>query len=183
MPFNENIAERFLESEKLVVGWPWRLFLVSLFILLLALAVNLGLKYGFGPYLNLRKKDLDKTIQASGSEISETQQENFINFYSQLVNLRYLLDNHLSSSAVFSFLERKTVREVYYEGAVLAASEKQLRLEGVAKSYENLAQQIIAFEQSPETEKAALESSQAAERGVRFNVLLNFEPSLLRIAE
>lgn len=179
MPLNENIAERFLKPEKLAVGWPWRLFLFAAFALFLALAVNFGLKYGFGSFLNLELEKLDKTIRESGNEISETQQENFINFHSQLINLRHLLDNHLKSSNVFSFLEQKTNQGVYYEGAVLAAPERQLRLEGIAKSYENLAQQIIAFEQSLETEKVVLEGSQAAERSVRFNIRLNIKPSLL----
>lgn len=179
MPLNANIAERFLESEKLAVGWPWRIFVFSLFIFLLALSVAAGLKYGFRSYLDLQQKELDKTIQESGGAINETQQENFINFYSQLINLKYLLNNHLETSNVFSFLEEKTNQGVYFESAIWTATERQLRLEGITKSYDNLAQQIIAFEQSSEIEKVVLENSQTAERGIRFNVRIIANPSLI----
>lgn len=180
MPLNANIAERFLESEKMSVGWPWRLFVFSLFAFFLALSVFAGLKYGFHSYLDLQQKELDKTIQEeSGGAISETQQENFINFYSQLVNLQYLLNNHLKSSNIFSFLEQRTNQGVYFEGASWTATERQLRLEGITKSYDNLAQQIIAFEQSPEIEKVVLENSQTADRSIRFNIQLNIKPTLL----
>jgi len=53
-------------------------------------------------------------------------------------------------------------------------------LDGVANTYDNLIQQLVAFEQSPEINKVVLEQAQTADRGVRFSLQLIFRPELLK---
>lgn len=177
--YNTNVAEKFLEPEKLPVGWPWRLFLFSIFLLFLVLLIYFGIIWGYQPYLVSRRQSLDKKISEIGGSISEADRENFVNFYSQLVNLQELLGKHVKGSSIYNFLETNTNTGVYYDGAEVSVTDHLIRLDGVANTYDNLIQQLVAFEQSPEINKVVLEQAQTADRGVRFSLQLIFRPELL----
>jgi hypothetical protein len=170
--YNQSVAEKFMEPEKLPVGWPWRLFLFSLVIFALVIFVYLGIIWGYQPYLQSQKESLDKKINEIGGAISETDRENFINFFSQLINIQTLLNTHIKGSNIYSFLEKNTNKGIYYETADLSTSEHSLKLTGSARSYDNLVQQLVAFEQAPEIERTILEQSQTAEKGIRFSLQL-----------
>ena len=60
------------------------------------------------------------------------------------------------------------------KGANLSVPEHFLRLEGVARSYDNLVQQLVVFEQIPEIKKVILEESRIADKGVGFTVQIIF---------
>ena len=177
--YAKNITEQFMEPEKLPVGWPWRLFLFSLVFFALVLFIYFGMIWGYQPYLKSERQSFDKKITEIGGAVSETDRANFVNFYSQLVNLQSLLNNHIKGSNIYTFLEKNTNQGIYYEGASLSVTEHFLRLEGVARSYDNLVQQLVAFEQTPEIEKTILEDSQTAEKGIRFSLQIIFKPKLL----
>lgn len=170
--YTQSVAEKFMEPEKLPVGWPWRLLIFSIIFFLLVLFIYLGIIWGYQPYLWSQKQSLDKKINEIGGTISEADRENFINFFSQLINIQTLLNTHVKGSNIYSFLEKNTNQGVYYEGADLSVTEHSLRLEGVARSYDNLVQQLVAFEQAPEIARVILEQSQIAEQGIRFSLKL-----------
>lgn len=177
-PYAKNMTEQFLAPKKTSVGWPWRLFLFAAVLLGLTLLIYFGVTLGYQPYLRQEHGKLDQEINKIGGVISETDRENFINFYSQSANLQSLLNKHVRGSVIFSLLEENTNKNVYYEAGTLSVAERVLRLEGVAKSYDNLIQQLVAFERLPETEQVLLEESQNSDRGVRFTFKVIFKPSL-----
>jgi hypothetical protein len=170
--YTSGVAEKFMAPEKLPVGWPWKLLVFSLILFALVILVYLGIILGYQPYLQNQKQSLDKKINEIGGVISETDRENFINFFSQLANIEGLLNSHIKGSNIYSFLEKNTNQGVYYEGADLSVTEHSLRLEGLARSYDNLVQQLVAFEQAPEINRVILEQSQLGEQGIRFSLKL-----------
>jgi len=178
--YTKNITEQFMEPERLPVGWPWRLFIFSLILFALVVFVYLGIIWGYEPYLRAQRQSLDQKITEIGGAISEADRENFVNFFSQLVNLQNLLDSHIKGSNIYSFLEKNTNQGVYYEGGNLSVAERYLRLDGIARSYDNLTQQLVAFEQAPEIERVILTESQTADKGVRFSLQLVIKPELLK---
>ena len=177
--YNKSVAEQFLGPEKLPVGWPWKMFLFSIILFGLVLFIYFGIILGYQPFLKAEQQSLDKKINEIGGQISQEDRENFIGFYSQLVNLQTLLNNHIKGSNIYNFLEKNTNQGVYYESADLSATDHNLRLTGVARSYDNLVQQLFAFEQLPEINKVILEDSQAADKGIRFSLQIIFKPELL----
>ncbi len=181
--YNTNVAEKFLEPEKLPVGWPWRLFLFSIVLFILILFIYFGMIWGYQPYLVSQQQSLDKKISEIGGSISETDRENFVNFYSQLVNLQDILNKHIKGSNIYNFLEVNTNDGVYYDGAEVSVADHLIRLDGVAKSYDNLVQQLVAFEQAPEISKVVLEQAQAADKGIRFSLQIIFKPQLLNFSQ
>ncbi|MDP3052933.1 MAG: hypothetical protein Q8N22_03220 [bacterium] len=178
--YNTSVAEKFLEPEKIAVGWPWRLLLFSIVLLVLFLFIYFGILWGYQPYLNSQKQSLDKKINQIGGTISETDRTNFVNFYSQLVNLQSLLGSHVKGSNIYNFLEANTNDGVYYDGAELSVADHLIRLDGVAKTYDNLFQQLSVFEQAPNVSRVILGQAQAADKGIRFSFQIIFKPELLK---
>jgi len=77
-------------------------------------------------------------------------------------------------------LEANTDQGVYYDGVEFSAADHLIRLDGVAKSYDNLFQQLAAFEQAPNISRVILGQAQAADRGIRFSLQIIFKPELLK---
>lgn len=177
--YNKNVSEQFLGPEKLPVGWPWKIFIFSIILFGLVLFIYFGIIWGYQPFLKSQEQSLDKKINEIGGQISQQDRENFINFYSQLVNLQGLLKNHVKGSNIYNFLEKNTDQGVYYEGANLSVTEHNISLSGIARSYDNLVKQLSAFEQVPEISKVILQDSQSADKGIRFSIQLVFKPELL----
>ena len=67
--------------------------------------------FGYKPYLETERQSLDKKINEIGGAVSETDRENFIKFYSQLVNIQTLLNNHISGSNIYTFWKRTPIKE------------------------------------------------------------------------
>lgn len=177
--FKQNPLEQFA-PEKLPVGWPWRLFTISLVIFGVALFTYLGLIVGYEPYLQSKIQEKDAEINQLAQIVSKDDQEKFIQFYSQLTNLKNLLDNHIAASKLFPWLEQATNQKVYYSGAHLKVPERELELEGFAESYAILGEQLESFEQAEEVERYILDQSQFSEGKIQFKVKLKLKGDVIK---
>ena len=177
--FVQNPLEQF-EPEKLPVGWPWRFFSVSLIIFSATLLLYLGLAFGYKPFLNSSIKEKDDEMGKLSQTVNKQDQEQFIKFYSQLANLKILLDSHSVSSKVFSALEQMTNQKVFYKSANLKVPERELELDSVAESYGVLSEQLEAFNKSGGVERLTLGQSQAGEGGVQFKATLKLKADLFK---
>jgi len=169
-----------LQREELPVGWPWRFFLFSLLIFLTTLIVYAGLAVGYKPFLSAQIEDQEAAISQLSQTIPKKQQEDFITFYSQLVNLQALLKNHIFVSKIFPFLQTNTNRFVFYTLVDLRLAERRLGLEGVAANYGVFSQQLQAFSVASEVESLIVNESSALEGGVKFRLSLILSRSLLK---
>lgn len=169
-----------LEREELPVGWPWRFFLFSLLVFLTTLIVYAGLSFGYKPFLTAQIEEQEAAIAQLSRTIPKKQQEDFVTFYSQLVNLQTLLKNHVFVSKIFPFLQNNTNRFVYYTLIDLRLGERRLGLEGVAANYGVFSQQLQAFTVAPEVESLIVNESSALEGGVKFRLSLILGRSLFR---
>ena len=162
------------------MGWPWKFFLFSLLTLATAIVLYLGLNFGYQNYLNNRLQNLDQSLAQLSQSIPRDQQENLTAFYSQIANLQDILERHVSSTRVFSFLENNTNRLIYYTFLNLKIDERKLSLEGVAVNYDALSQQLQAFKSAPEVESFVLNDSNAAGGRVRFKIFLILDTSIIQ---
>ena len=111
-------------------------------------------------------------------QVKPEDQKNFIGFYSQLINLKSVLDTHEFGSKVFSFLEKNTLSSVYYTEASFLASGKALTLKGAADTSETLVGQMNVFDKTPELLSVSLDQMNFDPRGgsVSFSAMLTFNP-------
>ncbi|NCN53159.1 hypothetical protein GW950_01705 [Candidatus Wolfebacteria bacterium] len=176
---NQNQFNQY-ESENLAVGWPWRLLSASFLLFLVSILTYFGLIVGYLPYLEKQIQEIDIEIGSLASSISKEDQQKFISFYSQLNNIKSLLDVHVLTSNVFPKLESVTNSQVYFTGATLKTDNHSLELSGVAEDYGVLGEQLEAFNQSPEISRYILTQSQIEDEIVRFHVTLVLDQELLK---
>ena len=178
-PQNNSLSEQFL-NEQIPLGLPWRLLIFSLTIFAFSVFIYIGLKFGYEPYLDKTATNLDKKIDALTKQVSSEDQNHFISFYSQLVNLQKVLNRHNFSSNIFNFLERNTVSTVFYEEASFTDENKTLILRGQADSNETLVNQLATFQNAPELEKVVLNQMNLADGAVAFQINLIFKEDFLK---
>lgn len=170
-----NISEQFL-TEHVSIGWPWRILLFAIVIFALSLLIYFGLRFGYGPYLDSRSETLDRNLAELTQGVNLEDQERFVNFYSQLVNLKTVLEKHPFPSNTFSFLERNTLGRVYFSRADLDVGQRTLRLKGFAASIQGLAEQIAVLENSTDVDSVLVEDVGLSGGGTAFSASLTFKP-------
>lgn len=158
------------------IGLPWRLLVFSVFIFGFSVFVFLGVKFGYGTYLEGQSKRIDNETESLASTISDKEQEGLVSFYSQLVNIEKVLNRHNFSSNVFSFLERATIPEVYYGSGSFSGGDFSISLQGKAQSFENLIGQLAVFDNSPEVQETVLERMGFEGGGTSFGLRLKLKP-------
>jgi hypothetical protein len=174
----KNVSEQFL-TEQVSVGWPWRILIFSVIIFALSLLVYFGLRFGYGPYLESRSESFDQKLTELTQTINLEDQERFVNFYSQLVNLKGVLENHPFASNVFQFLERNTIDSVYFNEANIKESGRFLSLKGFSVNIQSLTEQIAVLEQASEVESVLLNDVAFTGGVTGFNISIIFRPDFL----
>lgn len=174
------LEEQLKKSERLPVGWPWRLLVFTTIVFGVTVATYFGMVLGYKPYLNSRVKNLDQEITGLSQAIDEQQQKSLVNFYSQLINIQDLLTSRQTASTFFDFLEKNTHQNVYYQSLNLSLPEKNVKIEGNASNYNVLVQQLELFRRAPEIERVLLDDSRLGEGGgIRFSIRFIFKPELM----
>ncbi len=174
-----GIGEQFVNAP-IAIGTPWRLFVFSLLLFALSLLVYFGLKVGYENYLNARSSALDQSIAGLASSVSAQDEQKFVAIYSQIVNLKGALGNHLFTGNLFPFLEKNTLPRVYFTEAKFASAAGNLDLSGQADSLQTLAAQMAQFEKAPELTKAILTSMNFnPSGGTSFSMTLTFNSAYL----
>ena len=175
------IEQALSKPEELEVGWSWRLLVLTCFIFGITLVIFLGMKFGYEPYLDKKIKTLDAEIDKLNQSFTQSQVDNFIKFYSQLSNLKILLNNHIFGSNILKFLEENSLKNLTYTGLDLDVSRKETKLSGTISSYELLAQQLEIFRQSPLVKEVFLKNSRKNDRGeIDFEVTLVLAKDLFK---
>ncbi|KKU91674.1 MAG: hypothetical protein UY23_C0001G0280 [Candidatus Jorgensenbacteria bacterium GW2011_GWA1_48_11] len=174
-PTTQAKLEEQFTTAAIPVGLPWRLLVFTIIIFAFSIVIYFGLRFGYENYLTQQGDNLDKQIDQLTSQVNQTDQQNFINFYSQLINLRTVLGNHGFSSNVFGFLEKNTIGSIYYTEADFSREGNDLNLAGEAASVDALVQQMNIFDKSPALASVNLNQLNFESRGtVGFSVHLVF---------
>lgn len=173
---NNNLREQFV-TEQIPVGLPWRLMIFSAVLFGFSIFVFFGLRFGYESYLSAREAEFDKKFEQLASRVSQEDQKKFVNFYSQLANLKRVLDKHSFTANIFSFLEKNTVPTVFYYDATFSIEEgRTLLLGGRADSVDTFVAQLAIFDKAPELERVSLKEQNLESSGdLRFNVELKFK--------
>lgn len=94
-----------------------------------------------------------------------------------------LLEKHISSAAVFDFLEKNTLKKVRLRSLKYSASEKEgviVLIEGTTDGYKTLAQQGDVFEKDKNVKSISFSGLNLGEKGlVNFSAKLSLGPSFI----
>jgi hypothetical protein len=167
--------EQQLKNAGQEAGWPWKLLFLSGSIFVTAAVVFAGMQYGLYPYLEAQAKKTDQDINKLSSAVSDEQVKNFTNFYSQLNNIQSLLKNHGNAVNFIDLLEIKTFKNVYFKSMSVDLKGNIVKLDGMAPSYEVLAQQMEVFKEAEGISDVVLDGANLSEEkigGVNFSIRL-----------
>ncbi len=170
MPTYDQKTDDLLAPEENAIGWPWKIFLTMATACSLVIAGYLGLRLGYQPRLEGQIAQVEQDIKDLAKDLPLEAQQKFLKFYSQVVNVDILLKTHGGLTKLFEFLEKNTNTHVVYDDVRFDAGRREFSLDGVADSYQILAEQLQAFAVAPETEKSLVSQSRLVENKVRFRM-------------
>ncbi len=168
-----SLGDQFVE-ERIPIGLPWRILVLSIVLFGFSLFIYFGVEWGYAAYLTKKEKTIDASIQQLGAQVSAEDQEKIVNFYSQLTNLKKVLDRHGFASNFFNFLERNTFGGIYYTSATFSSNGSLLALRGHGASMQSVVEQLTQFDRAPELLKVVADQISFDKDGVSFNVTLTF---------
>ncbi len=152
MALPENVVDQLTREPVQTPGWPLRLIFAASGVFVASLLAFAGLTYAWLPYVQSQTDQLRSQVQAFTSKIPTTDAGTLENFYSQLSNVKTLLDKHIAVSPVFAWLEKNTDQNIYFTKFNLGlANGERLVLDGIAKSPDDVADQnCAAFQKLPQ---------------------------------
>ena len=152
MVYSKSILEQELnKGEELQVGWPWRMMVFSAIVFLTTAGIFLGAEFGFKRYLKSQINQTDSQIDALTRSIPEEQQNSFLVFSAQANNIQKVLNDRYNTPQFFSFLEKNTLKNVFYKSVALDTKERTVNIDGVAPDFNILAQQMEIFRNATDT--------------------------------
>ena len=160
-------------------GLPWRLSLAAVVLFALSLFIYAGLRFGYRTYLEKQEERLAASIEGLAAQVSSEDQEQFVTLYSQIVNLKTVLDQHRFAANIFPPLEREVVSGVVFTSADFDAATRRLNLDGTATSLEGLAVQVAELGKASEVETVTVDKVSISGTGANFSISLVFKSSSL----
>lgn len=176
MALPQKVIDQLGREPPKTPGWSGQLLIFSSTVFFISLFIYLGLTFGYKSYLAKGVQNLHDQIQAFSQQISQDEQTKLINFYSQLANLRSLLSNHAISSRVFSWLEKNTQMNVYYDRFETDIDGSHLVLSAKAKTMPDAIQQIAIFETLPEAKGVTVGNINFSDNWWQFQVAIDLTP-------
>lgn len=181
MVLPEKIIDELSKSPSAVVGWSWRIFMFSLFILITTVVFYFGLAYGFKSYLNSKVNNLKEEEVKIRQSISPQDEKNLILFYSQIYNIKKILDNRVSLSNFLIWLSKNIHPDIVLTTLSFDINNNQIGLGGVSKQRKSALEQALIFQRNENLESVTLNNL----RGVvldkeiqwQFNLVLKLKKS------
>jgi len=174
---NNRLGREPISSEE----GAWRLLTFMIFVFAVFLLSYFGLVFGYKNFVLAQINDKDKEIAELAAEVPEEQQDEFLQFQFQLINLQNILNNHILSSKFFPMLEANTNNEVSFVNLDLNIEESKVDIEAIASSYEVLSIQLAAFERIPEVLSFKINSAKIIENSrIQFDISLSLAPELFK---
>lgn len=159
--------------------WSGIVLNFGLAVLVLVLALGIG--------VFIRRNLVAQELQGIQGEIASLEAERrtqdaqrFVGIQRELQALRDILANHIYASKLFSWVEGLTHPKVSFSSIDADFKNHTVSLNGLAVSYDVVAQQVKLFEQDEFTADVSTEAIQAKSEGVSFLLKVQFGGNLLK---
>lgn len=161
-----------------------RNYFVIVAVLILFLTLIYSIFAGVVAQKRSKIKNIENSIMNVSAEIEQMEKNNEkINEFSKNMKVvKEVLDNHIFTSRAFEFLEKNTLKEVYYSEAQIDAIKNTLSLVAYAGNYATLSKQVLYWQGLEEVELVEVSGVEAVEGGgedeeenlgVSFNINLH----------
>lgn len=174
-PFQQTVASSGRSNREKVPsgGGAWKLLTFMIFVFAVFMFSYLGLVFGYKNFVKAQIEDRDAEIKELAAQVPKEQQDEFLKFQFQLMNLQTVLNKHVIGSKILPLLENNTHQQVFYKNLSINVADGRLDLDAVAASYDVLTQQLSAYELMPDLIRYQIGAIKIGEGGrIDFNVLL-----------
>src|SRR6266850_2985386 len=113
MALPQKVVEQLGREPPKTPGWSGKLLMFSGTIFFIALAIYLGLSFGYKPYLSGEIDKINADIDQFGQQVSVADQLKLLSFYSQLGNIKALLATQIVGLRAFDWVEQNTQVNTY----------------------------------------------------------------------
>jgi len=162
---------------------PWNALIFSVVIFGLTLMIYAGLAFGYKSFISSAIAGAEERIAELEQDApKEEVEKEFIQFYSQLTNIRNLLKSHTAVTPFFAILEANTKEDVGFSDMMINLKERTVNMSGFARSYEILAGQVAVYEDMRGVERVSLTSARRTEDAVSFELRMVLEPDLFKLS-
>jgi len=175
--------EKIVRGPAAAQGTYKQLLVLSGSLLVISFVLYFGLTLGYEPYLQGQVANFDSQIQQFAKQVPAEDQAKLVSFYSQLVNLKTLLNRHPSTLNLFTWLEKNTQANTYFTKFSFNGTTYQFSLAGVSKTTDDVAMQAAILESQPEVLRMNLNNLSPAEGGSgwQFNINVFVSPKALGV--
>jgi hypothetical protein len=164
---------------KMPSGWLGRFLRFAVVLFLITLVVYFVIHYVYLGVLDRRIGGLENKIKGLEQEIPTQDGEEVAAFYSQLVNLRTLLEKHIYPSQIFERLELTTHPQVTFANFNYDFGESRIQVDGYAQNLGALAEQLLAFQRTSDFQKINLSDVRQGASRLSFTIEIFFKSSLV----
>jgi hypothetical protein len=182
MPLPEKVIEQLGREPSSTHGWAIGALLFSGGILFFAIAMYVGLAFGYEPYVQSQLTAEQNKVSALNQSIPGNDQSQLIGYYSQIANLQVLLQQHTAATKLFSWLEKNTEANIYFQSLSLTTGN-QITLTGIGSTEADINQQVAIFENAPEVTLVNVSNVTAPQllgNGWTFNIAIVMNSSVLQ---
>lgn len=179
MPLPQQVINQLSHDNEKTPGWSSGVLLFSAILFVVVLLIYGFLTFFYGPQLNGNLNTLQGKVATLDQSIASGNETQLVAFYSQVVNLQTVLNNHIAFSQFLTWLQQNTEANISYS-QLSFSSGGQISFSGSAPSEADINQQVAIFESSPEVEKFTI-SNVAASGGTgvwTFSATLIMNPSI-----
>ena len=179
MPLPTQVVEKLAREPVKTPGWSGGILFYSGGLLAIVIALYLILVAVYTPILNAEISGAQNQINKLNQSISAEDQQKIIAYYSEIQNLKTLVDKHTAFAGFLGWLESRTQANVAYV-TFSFASGNQVMLGGTARTEADLNQQMAIFQSDPEVKSVSLSNVTLPPTGgaLQFNLSLLMNPAV-----
>jgi hypothetical protein len=145
MALPNKVVEQLGRAPVRTPGWSGRVLMFSGTFLIISVTTFLGIRFGLQPYTTSQVKNLDTRVAEFARQVPVEQQLEIAALYSQVINLRSILNNQVSQIDLFEWLQKNTNVNVQLSSINFNKKTRTLDIGGTAKTLDNLGEQINIF--------------------------------------
>jgi len=177
-----NIGGRLSQERVPAGGGAWRLLLFMAFVFGVFLLSYLGLVIGYKAYVKAQIQERDQEIADLAAQVPKEEQDEFLKFQFQLMNLQNILNKHIIVSKLLPLIEANTNAQVFYSSLEVSSAEGRVNLAGTALNFDVVAQQLAAYQRLPEVVRYQMTNAREIAGGrVSFDAALFLSPNVFKL--
>lgn len=133
---------------------------------------------------NQAMSELDSKIAMYGGQ-ERTYETKVLDYKKKIDDYGAVINNHQISSNVFSFIEERTLSNVWFSSFNMSQTTDELKVSGEAENMEIFSRQIQVFERSQDYVKRidVLDSQVEAPGKIKFILSLSLHPNIFAYVE